>query len=335
MDPLNDELNYVENGELEQTREEALFSSGLSEKTMSIRQPLLRHRSNSSSQITIIGANVCLIESLYRYLKAFLAYAGCNMGLATAVGALCSYIAPDVRYDILEVKASLNGVNAPSILAGSIVSKEGPMVHTSACIANLRGQGGSHKEGLNWAWLRYFKNDQDRRDLVICGVITGAAAAFLTPVGECSSLEDIFHHYPSVHGFKRLYSILLDYKLRVGLIIYYVNAAKITYNSYDLQAIIFLGVAGGVLGSLYNYFVDKIAHIYGFVTTKSFNVKPAATLILLSFSSMTMMMPFRISLVLTQLEFLRFLHSSFSSRQSMVLGSSCMGWLLLMGCSFL
>ena len=64
MDPLNDELNYVENGELEQRREEALFSSGLSEMTMSIRQPLLRHRSNSISQITIVGANVCLMESL-------------------------------------------------------------------------------------------------------------------------------------------------------------------------------------------------------------------------------------------------------------------------------
>ncbi|KAJ8422851.1 hypothetical protein Cgig2_033490 [Carnegiea gigantea] len=117
-----------------------------------------------------------------RIRKGFSCICCCNMRLATAVGALCSYIAPDVRSDILEVNAYLNGVDVPLILAastlfvkGSIISKEGPMVHTSACIANLLGQ--------DWAWLRCFKNAQDRRDLVICGVVTGAAAAFLAPVG--------------------------------------------------------------------------------------------------------------------------------------------------------
>lgn len=64
MDPHNDELNDVENGELEGMGEEELFSSGLSERTISVRQPLLRHRSNTTSQIAIVGANICPIESL-------------------------------------------------------------------------------------------------------------------------------------------------------------------------------------------------------------------------------------------------------------------------------
>jgi len=64
MDPQNDELNAAENGELEGTGEEELFSLGLSERSMSIRQPLLRHRSNTTSQIAVVGANVCPIESL-------------------------------------------------------------------------------------------------------------------------------------------------------------------------------------------------------------------------------------------------------------------------------
>lgn len=69
------------------------------------------------------------------------------------------------------------------VSAGFVVGKEGPMVHTGACIANLLGQGGSRKYGLTWNWLRYFKNDRDRRDLITCGAAAGVAAAFRAPVG--------------------------------------------------------------------------------------------------------------------------------------------------------
>lgn len=55
-----------------------------------------------------------------RYFKAFLAYAGCNVGLAVAAGALCAYVAPAAAGSgIPEVKAYLNGVDAHSILAPS------------------------------------------------------------------------------------------------------------------------------------------------------------------------------------------------------------------------
>ena len=64
-----------------------------------------------------------------------------------------------------------------------MVGKEGPMVHTGACIASLLGQGGSRKYHLTWSWLRYFKNDRDRRDLITCGAAAGVAAAFRAPVG--------------------------------------------------------------------------------------------------------------------------------------------------------
>ena len=47
-------------------------------------------------------------------------FAGCNIGLAAAAGALCAYIAPAAAGSgIPEVKAYLNGVDAPSILAPS------------------------------------------------------------------------------------------------------------------------------------------------------------------------------------------------------------------------
>ena len=66
------------------------------------------------------------------------------------------------------------------------------MVHTGACIASLLGQGGSRKYGLTWKWLRYFKNDLDRRDLITCGAAAGVAAAFRAPVGGVLfALEEI------------------------------------------------------------------------------------------------------------------------------------------------
>jgi chloride channel 7 len=78
----------------------------------------------------------------------------------------------------LQIFGSILGVSA-----GFVLGKEGPMVHTGACIANLLGQGGSRKYHLTCNWLRYFKNDRDRRDLITCGSAAGVAAAFRAPVG--------------------------------------------------------------------------------------------------------------------------------------------------------
>lgn len=78
----------------------------------------------------------------------------------------------------MQIFGSILGVSA-----GFVVGKEGPMVHTGACIASFLGQGGSRKYHLTWSWLRYFKNDRDRRDLITCGAAAGVAAAFRAPVG--------------------------------------------------------------------------------------------------------------------------------------------------------
>ncbi|KAJ8441195.1 hypothetical protein Cgig2_024924 [Carnegiea gigantea] len=304
---LNDELNSLNDvehlGELDgkDEDEEKLWSDN-SERNMSIRQPLLRKRTNVTSQIAVIGANVCPIESLdYEYFKAFLVFAGCNIGLATAAGALCAYIAPAAAGSgIPEVKAYLNGVDAPSILApstlfvkifgsvlgvsaGLAVGKEGPMVHTGACIANLLGQGGSRKYGLTWTWLRYFKNDRDRRDLITCGAAAGVAAAFRAPVGGVLfALEEAASWWRSALLWRTFFTTaavamvlrgLIQYCWtgkcglfgKGGLIMYDVSAAEAAYNGYDVLAVIFLGVIGGVLGSFYNYCVDKVLRTYSFI----------------------------------------------------------------------
>lgn len=112
-----------------------------------------------------------------------------------------------LRYLIIELKLLNLGTLFESCvtqIVGSIcavssslnVGKAGPMVHCGACIAALLGQGGSKKFGLTWKWLRFFKNDRDRRDLVTCGSAAGIAAAFRAPVGGVLfSLEEMASWY--------------------------------------------------------------------------------------------------------------------------------------------
>ncbi len=46
---------------------------------------------------------------------------------------------------------------------------------------------------------------------------------------------------------------------------YDVSSAKETYSAVDILAVIFLGVIGGILGSIYNYFVDKVLRTYSII----------------------------------------------------------------------
>ncbi|KAG0594527.1 hypothetical protein M758_UG085500 [Ceratodon purpureus] len=81
-----------------------------------------------------------------------------------------------------------------SVGGGLALGKEGPLVHTGACIASVLGQGGSTKYHVNWRWLRRFKNDRDRRDLVTCGCAAGVAAALRSPVGGVLfALEEVLY----------------------------------------------------------------------------------------------------------------------------------------------
>ncbi|KAF9614091.1 hypothetical protein IFM89_015353 [Coptis chinensis] len=280
-------------------------SSEVSEREGMIREPLLRNRINTTSQIALIGANVSPIESLdYEYNQAFVAYVGCNLLLAVAAACLCAYVAPAAAGSgIPEVKAYLNGVDANAILApstlfvkifgsifgvagGFVVGKEGPMVHTGACIANLLGQGGSRKYHLTWKWLRYFKNDRDRRDLITCGAAAGVAAAFRAPVGGVLfALEEVASWWRSALLWRTFFTTavvavvlrgLIEYCRsgkcglfgQGGLIMFDVSSAMTTYSTPDLLAVLVLGIIGGVFGSLYNYLVDKVLRTYSIINEK-------------------------------------------------------------------
>ncbi|GAB2277254.1 hypothetical protein Dimus_011961 [Dionaea muscipula] len=373
----NDGVDDVENGgEWDGKVVEGPWSE-VTEKGMPITQPLLRRRTNMTSQIAVIGSNICPIESLDyeiienelfkqdwrsrkkvqifqyvflkwalalliglstglvgffnniavenaagfkllltgdlmsdgKYFKAFLVYAGCNITLAAIAGALCAFIAPAAAGSgIPEVKAYLNGVDAPSILApstlfvkifgsvfgvsaGFVIGKEGPMVHTGACIANLLGQGGSRKYHLTWTWLRYFKNDRDRRDLITCGAAAGVAAAFRAPVGGVLfALEEAASWWRSALLWRTFFTTavvaivlraLIEYCSsgkcglfgKGGLIMYDVSSAEATYGGTDILAVLVLGVVGGIFGSIYNYLIDKVLRVYSIINEKGPYIK--------------------------------------------------------------
>ena len=47
-----------------------------------------------------------------------------------------------------------------------------------------------------------------------------------------------------------------------GLIMFDVNSSQATYDTPDLLTVIFLGIVGGIFGSLYNFLVDKVLRTY-------------------------------------------------------------------------
>ncbi|KAL0909920.1 hypothetical protein M5K25_020830 [Dendrobium thyrsiflorum] len=278
---------------------------------------------NNLAVENIAGFKFVLTNNLmleHRYLLAFVAYASCNLVLAAAAAALCAYVAPAAAGSgIPEVKAYLNGIDAHSILApstlfvkifgsilgvsaGFVVGKEGPMVHTGACIANLLGQGGSRKYHLTCRWLRYFKSDRDRRDLITCGAAAGVAGAFRAPVGGVLfALEEAASWWRSALLWRTFFTTAVVAVVlrgfigycrsgkcglfgKGGLIMFDVSSGVTTYNSTDLVAVIFLGVIGGVLGSLYNFFVDRIVRTYSIVNEKGapFKILLAVTISLLT-----------------------------------------------------
>ncbi|XP_020683589.1 putative chloride channel-like protein CLC-g [Dendrobium catenatum] len=249
----------------------------------------------------VVTSNMMLAN---KYMWAFGVFASSNLVLTMFAAVITAYIAPAAAGSgIPEVKAYLNGIDAPEIfsfrtllvkIVGIInavsaslhVGKAGPMMHTTACIASLLGQGGSRKYGLTCRWLRYFKNDRDRRDLVTCGAAAGIAAAFRAPIGGVIFvLESLASWWRSALLWRAFFTTaVVAVVLRAfidfcksgkcglfgkgGLIMFDVTAANVAYHVADIPPVIVLGVIGGILGSFYNFLLRKVLRIYNHINEK-------------------------------------------------------------------
>lgn len=56
-----------------------------------------------------------------------------------------------------------------------------------------------------------------------------------------------------------------------GLIMFDVFSSTSGYSTADLFAVIFLGIIGGIFGSLYNYLVDKVLRTYSVINEYALN----------------------------------------------------------------
>lgn len=224
----------------------------------------------------------------HSYFAGFLVYVLFNLGLVFSSVYIVTQFAPAAAGSgIPEIKGYLNGVDTHGILlfstligkifgsigsvgGGLALGKEGPLVHTGACIASLLGQGGSTKYHLSPRWLRIFESDRDRRDLVTCGCAAGVAAAFRAPVGGVLfALEEVTSWWRSQLMWRVFFtSAVVAVVVRSamawcrsgkcghfgsgGFIIWDISGAQEDYSFQEFLPMAIIGVIGGLLGALFN-----------------------------------------------------------------------------------
>ncbi|KAI5073552.1 hypothetical protein GOP47_0011565 [Adiantum capillus-veneris] len=233
-----------------------------------------------------------------RYLAAALVLGGGNLLLVLLSVSLCAFVAPEAAGSgIPEVKAYLNGIDAPNILSpktlfvkvlGSIgavsgglyLGKEAPLLHSGACIASFLTQGGSKRFKLTWKWLRILRHDRLRRDLITCGAAAGIAVAFRAPVGGVIfALEEMASWWRSALLWRVLFTTACVTVVRQaannlcqgdncgvfgygGLIVFDMSVVSTNMGLIALVPAMLLGILGGVLGSLFTFLSRKIAKFY-------------------------------------------------------------------------
>ncbi|KAM6566184.1 hypothetical protein CsatA_025312 [Cannabis sativa] len=229
------------------------------------------------------------------YVAGFVVYILINLALVLSSVYIITQFAPAAAGSgIPEIKGYLNGVDTHGILlfrtligkifgsigsvgGGLALGKEGPLVHTGACIASLLGQGGSTKYHVSSRWLQVFKSDRDRRDLVTCGCAAGVAAAFRAPVGGVLfALEEVTSWWRSPLMWRVFFtSAIVAVVVRTamgwcksgkcghfgsgGFIIWDTSDGQDDYYIRELLPMAVIGVIGGLLGALFNQLTFYIA----------------------------------------------------------------------------
>lgn len=230
------------------------------------------------------------------YVAGFLVYILFNLLLVFSSVYIVTQFAPAAAGSgIPEIKGYLNGIDTHGILlfrtligkifgsigsvgGGLALGKEGPLVHTGACIASLFGQGGSTKYHLSSRWLQVFKSDRDRRDLVTCGCAAGVAAAFRAPVGGVLfALEEVTSWWRSQLMWRVFFtSAVVAVVVRTamgwcksgkcghfgsgGFIIWDISDGQEDYSFEELLPMAIIGVIGGLLGALFNQLTIYITY---------------------------------------------------------------------------
>lgn len=221
---------------------------------------------------------------------SYLIYTLANCLLVAAASFFVVYYGPAaIGSGIPDVKSFLNGVDVPRVLypstlvakvigsigavSGSLaVGKEGPFVHTGACLAFLLSQGKRVHRYLSWPIFNLFTTDRHLRDFVTCGAAAGVAAAFRAPVGGVLfALEEAASWWRNQILWLAFFttavvSIILrtmidhcsteDHKCgffgMADFILFNLSDGQQKYELFELVPMMLLGILGGLLGTAFN-----------------------------------------------------------------------------------
>eukprot|EP00210_Caulerpa_lentillifera_P000903 g874.t1 len=221
---------------------------------------------------------------------SYLIYTTMNCLLVWFASAIVVYYAPAAAGSgIPDVKSFLNGVDVPRVLhpttlvakvAGSVgavsaslaVGKEGPFVHTGACLAFILSQGRRVSRVLSPQIFNMFTTDRQLRDFVTCGAAAGVAAAFRAPVGGVLfALEEAASWWRNqilwlAFFTTAIVSIILRAMINYcspktstcgffgagDFILFNISDGQEEYELFELLPMLLLGVLGGLLGSAFN-----------------------------------------------------------------------------------
>ncbi|XP_009302552.1 H(+)/Cl(-) exchange transporter 6 isoform X1 [Danio rerio] len=170
-----------------------------------------------------------------------------------------------------------------AVAGGLFVGKEGPMIHSGAIV----GAGLPQFQSITFKKIRfhfpYFRSDRDKRDFVSAGAAAGVAAAFGAPIGgTLFSLEEgssfwnqaltwkvlfcsmsatfTLNFFRSGINFSKWGSFQLpgllnfgEFKCPDG------DKACHLWTAVDLAFFVLMGVAGGLLGALFNCINKRLA----------------------------------------------------------------------------
>lgn len=162
---------------------------------------------------------------------------------------------------------------ATSVIGGLAGGKEGPMIHSGAIVAAGLSQGKSTTFKIDFGFFRAFRNDHEKRDFVVGGAAAGVSAAFGSPIGGLLfSLEEGASFWNQTLIWRTMVaSIISSFTLNFVLSTYHKNGSlqfpglfnlgefePLHFEYFELIIFMLMGVAGGLLGSLWNFLNIRI-----------------------------------------------------------------------------
>eukprot|EP00758_Cryptobia_borreli_P003024 Tbor_TRINITY_DN3464_c0_g1::TRINITY_DN3464_c0_g1_i1::g.3780::m.3780/K05016/CLCN7; chloride channel 7 len=239
-------------------------------------------------------------------LLPLLIYTSINCSLVAVAAALVILGEPLARGSgIGEIKCYLNGIRlfrvvrlktlvckAVGILfsvgAGLPCGKEGPMIHSGACIAAGVSTAKSSKFHFDTGLLKEFRNNREKRNFVTAGAAAGVGVAFGAPIGGLLfAVEEIGTYWSlelTVMVFicaavapwtLQLFNGLSNPSGILGLAPGLINFGSVTGDYYyrDLPLVALLGAIGGLLGAAFikiNILISKCRKRFVINRTRKF-----------------------------------------------------------------